>query len=252
MAVLGGGVVGFSVVDWAAWAPGLQERTAWEAWARAPWAPRGDEVPALAEVPAMQRRRIERLGRMAIQAACWCDVQGADASAPLVFASRHGDVARSVALLKSLAADEALSPTSFGLSVHNAIAAFHSIATGGHGNYLAIAGGRGTAEAACVEAAGLLADGATEVRVVCYEAPLPAEYAGFADEAEAPFAWCWRIVPAARDGIRIELDWDAGIATDAGAAALPHALDVHRFLLSDDAELRFGDGDRRWRWRRHA
>lgn len=200
----------------------------------------------------MQRRRIERLGRMAIQVACWCDAQAADASAPMVFASRHGDVARSVALLKALAAGEALSPTSFGLSVHNAVAAFHSIATGGRGNYLAIAGGRGTAEAACVEAAALLADGADEVRVVCYEAPLPAEYAGFVDEAEAPFAWCWRIAPAARDGIRVELDWNDGIAADAAAVALPHALDVHRFLLSDAAELRFDDGDRRWRWRRHA
>lgn len=245
-------MIGFSVMDWAAWAPGLQERKAWEDWAREPWAPRGDETPALAEVPAMQRRRIERLGRMAIQAACWCDEQVADASVPMVFASRHGDVARSVALLKALAADEALSPTSFGLSVHNAIAAFHSIATGGRGNYLAIAGGRGTAEAACVEAAGLLADGAAEVKVVCYETPLPAEYADFVDEAEAPFAWCWRIAPLARDGIRIELDWDADAVADAAAVALPHTLDVHRFLLSGDAGLRFDDGGCRWHWRRHG
>jgi hypothetical protein len=245
-------MIGFSVVNWAAWATGLQQRADWQAWSRAPWLPQGDEIPALAEVQPMQRRRIERLGRMAIQAACWCDAQAADDKVPMVFASRHGDVARSVALLKTLAADEALSPTSFGLSVHNAIAAFHSITSGGRGNYLAIAGGRSTAEAACVEAAGLLADGAEAVRVVCYEAPLPAEYTGFADEAEAPFAWCWQIAPIAHNGIGIELDWNADDGAGVADAALPHTLDVHRFLLSGDEYMAFDDGNCHWRWRRHA
>ena len=77
----------------------------------------------------MQRRRIERLGRMAIQAACWCQ-EAEESGVPLVFASRHGDVARSADLLNSLADDAALSPTAFGLSVHNAVAALYSITRG--------------------------------------------------------------------------------------------------------------------------
>jgi hypothetical protein len=81
---------------------------------------------------------------------------------PLVFASRHGDVARSMDLLGALASDQPLSPTGFGLSVHNAIAALYSIARGHRGNYLALAAGQATVEAACLEAAGLLADGARE------------------------------------------------------------------------------------------
>lgn len=72
----------------------------------------------------MQRRRIERLGRMAIQTACWCQ-EAEESGVPLVFASRHGDVARSMELLEALAADEPPSPTTFGLSVHNAIAALY-------------------------------------------------------------------------------------------------------------------------------
>lgn len=247
----GGRVVAFSVVDWAAWAPGLPDRQAWEAWARAPQLPHGDDTPALAEVPAMQRRRIERLGRMAIQAAYWCEAQ-LDGSMPVLFASRHGDVARSVALLKSLAADEALSPTGFGLSVHNAIAAFHSIVSGGRGNYLAIASGRGTAEAACIEAAGLLADGAPEVRVVCYEAPLPDDYREFADEPQAFYAWCWRIAPAGQAGVQIELGWDEAVPPAQTTRDLPHGLDVQRFLLSADAALGFADDARQWNWRRRG
>ena len=139
-------MIEFSVVDWAAWAPGLATRSAWQDWAQAPWLPEGEDTPGLPEVPAMQRRRIERLGRMAIQAACWCEAgEGADSRVPLVFASRHGDVARSMDLLGSLVADQPLSPTGFGLSVHNAIAALYSIVRGERGNYLALAAGRATA-----------------------------------------------------------------------------------------------------------
>ncbi|PSD26986.1 3-oxoacyl-ACP synthase, partial [Stenotrophomonas maltophilia] len=93
-------MIEFSIVDWAAWAPGLSERSQWLGWADAPYPPVGEDTPALAEIPAMQRRRIERLGRMAIQAACWCEEgQGRTARSRLVFASRHGDVARSMELL---------------------------------------------------------------------------------------------------------------------------------------------------------
>lgn len=158
-------MIEFSIVDWAAWAPGLSERSQWLGWADAPYPPQGEDTPALAEIPAMQRRRIERLGRMAIQAACWCeDGQGADSQVPLVFASRHGDVARSMDLLGALASDQPLSPTGFGLSVHNAIAALYSIARGqrqlpgagrrpGHGRDR-LPGGRRAAGRWCPRSAG--------------------------------------------------------------------------------------------------
>lgn len=251
-------MIEFSVIDWAAWAPGLHDKAAWRAWADAPspQLPRGDETPALNEVPALQRRRIERLGRIALQTAYWCD-QANVAGVPWIFASRHGDVARALQLLRTLAADEALSPTQFGLSVHNAIAALHSIATSGQGNYLAIAAGRSTAESACIEAAALLADGAPEVRVVCYDAPLADAYARFADEPEAWHAWCWRLAPRAAAGIPLRLAWsgeDRGSAPDRsdGSAALPHSLDVQRFLLSRERELGFDDDaqGRQWTWTR--
>jgi hypothetical protein len=247
-------MVVFSVLNWAAWAPGLHECTAWTAWAQAPFLPHGDDAPPLAEVPALQRRRVDRLGRMAVQAAYWCQGQVDDSLTPILFASRHGDVARSVALLKTLAADEALSPTVFGLSVHNAIAGFHAIVRGESGNYLSLAGGRGTAEAACIEATGLLADGAPEVRLVYYEAPLPQEYTAYADEPQAFYAWCWRIAPAGRGGAQLQLQRDgkktgsaASITDDHG---LPHGLAVHRFLLSGDTALSLCDGMGTWHWHR--
>ena len=245
-------MIGFSITEWAAWAPGLAQREQWLAWARQPVLPQGEQTPALAEIPAMQRRRIERLGRMAIQAACWCEDAADDAQVPLVFASRHGDVVRSAELLSSLADDAALSPTAFGLSVHNAVAALYSIARGKRGNYLSVAAGKSTAEAACVEAFGLLAEGAPEVRVVCYEAPLPQLYTGFRDEPEAYFAWCWRIAAAGQPGVQMQLEWAQDDGGDTPPGPLPHALDVQRFLLAGEARLEFAGNGQRWVWSRHG
>lgn len=244
-------MIGFSVKEWSAWAPGLVDRDAWRAWAAAPWVPSGDETPALSEVPAMQRRRIERLGRMAIQTACWCQ-QAEDSRVPLVFASRHGDVARSMELLEALTAGEPPSPTTFGLSVHNAIAALYSILRRERGNYTALAGGMATVEAACVEAAGLIADGAPEVLLVIYDAPLPAIYADFADEPDAGFAWCWRIAAEGAGAPTFRLAWEPDRLGEDVAAGLPHGLEVLRFFLSAEPELRLAGERSVWRWRRDA
>ena len=242
-------MIEFSVVDWSAWAPGLATKSQWQAWAQAPTLPEGPDTPALPEVPAMQRRRIERLGRMAIQAACWCEQPDDAGQVPLVFASRHGDVARSMELLDTLRQDTPMSPTAFGLSVHNAVAALYSIARGQRGNYIALAGGRGTVEAACVEAFGLLADGAPEVRVIAYESPLPTVYAGFADEPDPFFAWCWRLARVEAPGTRLSLSWGSG-TPDSPAGALPHSLEALRFLLSGEPGLQLQADGQQWTWQR--
>jgi hypothetical protein len=243
------------VAEWAAWAPGLQDRAAWLAWASAPHLPTGDDVPALPEVPAIQRRRIEKLGRMAVQAAWWCAPSPGDDATPLVFASRHGDVQRSFDLLQQLERKEPMSPTQFGLSVHNAIAALYSIVREKRGNYLALASGRTTAEAALVEAASLLAAGAPEVQLVVYDAPLPEDYAEFRDEPDAFYAWSWR-VRAEGEGARLSLEWlrdeDAGPEASSAVPVLPAGLDALRFLLSGDLLREHRSDGLCWRWRRRG
>ncbi len=238
----------FHVTDWAAWAPGLHSREDWLAWARAPFPPFGDGTPALSEVPAMQRRRIDRLGRMAIQSAYWCQ-QAEQAGIPFVFASRHGDVACSVELLQSLSRQETLSPTSFGLSVHNAIAALYSIVRGERGNYTALAGGAGTTPAALVEAAGLLADGADEVLVVMYDAALPTVYEDFRDEPDPFHAWCWKVA-AHGQGPGLQLSCGPAQGGEPDRGDLPRGLEVLHFLLAEQPELRQRADSVDWIWRR--
>ena len=230
----------FSVDKWAAWGPGLADQTAWQRWLAHPTPITANDKPLLDEMPAMMRRRVEQLGRAALQAAYWC--QGAQGGEPVIFASRYGDIRRSVDLLQSLARQESLSPTSFSLSVHNAIGALYSIARGDTSNYIALAAGEATTPMAFMEALGLLVDGAPSVLLVVYDEPLPLVYSQYATHEDFPRAWACRISRADGQGISLRR------ADTATPTELPPDLAVLRFLTSEQAALQQGD----WVWSRHA
>jgi len=231
----------------AAWAPGLGTAAAWAAWLAAPAPLRGDEpaAPPLSEVPAMARRRIDPLGRMALQVAYQVqdDLTPEQVQAmPLVFASRWGELDRSVGLLQTLAAGEPLSPTAFSHSVHNAIGALYSIQRGVRANLSAVAAGAYSLEAGWMEALGLLQEGAPEVLLVVFDAPLPPAYA--ASGLDAPLMRPHALALRLRLGGRLHLQRVApAAAPDDG---LPPALRSLRFLSGEGPELRHGA----WRWSR--
>lgn len=237
----------FAVTHWAAWAPGLSDQAAWLPWPDA-LPETGTDMPALTEMPAIMRRRLDRLGRMALQVAYQC--QG-DATLPVIFASRHGDISRSVELLRSLAETGSVSPTQFSLSVHNAIAALYSIARGDTGSYSAVAAGAETVEAAFTEAFGLLADGAPGVMIVCYEdrtSTLPAAYA----EANAvPHAWACRLESTDTGGFSLN-SRQAATSEETLPLAQPGTLAALRFLITDARRHEHRVGNRIWQWQRHA
>lgn len=241
----------FCVEQWAAFAPGLEDQAAWRAWACQSSLPLGDSAPALIEMPAMQRRRLERLGRMALQVAWRCQPEDVPAG-PMVFGTRHGDLGRTYQMLENLARDEALSPTHFGLSTHNAIAAQYSIARRLTGNYSVVAAGARTAEAVVIEALGLLADGHETVLAVMYDEPLPAAYAEFGDESETAYAWAWRIRRPSPGLSRFTLDSGPPLGDGSDESGLPHGLNVLRFFLRKAPELNVPMGKGSWRWRHHA
>jgi len=237
---------------WAAWAPGLESQEAWETWLA-----EGDAVPPepaaavppLAEMPAMMRRRIEPLGRIALQAAYWAQGDQAPAG-PVVFASRWGEIARSVEMLQQLAAGEPLSPTAFSLSVHNAIGALFSIARQDRSNYQAVSAGAHSVEAGFAEASGLIADGAARVLLVCFEAPLPPLYRAH-DEADGRYTLPRAFALAlsrATSGRGIGLVSHAA-ETSSSTARLPPDLRALRFLIGADPRQRSLDAGR-WRWQR--
>jgi hypothetical protein len=241
--------VRFAITGWAACAPGLAAPADWRAWARAPWRPEGALEAKLEAMPAMQRRRLNGLGRAAAQVAWECHTPAPDT--PVVFASGYGDAQRCLHLLKEFAATEVASPTDFTFSVHNAIGAMYSISRGDGANYTSVAAGPASAAAGVVEACALLADGAREALVVCYDAPLPGEYAHFQNKPASSYAWAWRIAAAEPGQPGISLTWTADEGEEP-AAELPFGLQALRFAVSDEVRHDARAGGRRWTWSRHV
>ena len=241
--------VSFSIVSHAAWAPGVETEEAWRAWANANAAIRGVDGAPVNAMPPMLRRRAGFLGKMALEVAYQC--LGRRIDLPTVFSSRHGDAARSVALLLDLAKDVPLSPTSFGMSVHNATGGLFSIARGDHASHVALAAGQSSVEHAVIEACGMLAEGEPEVLLVVYDCPLPTPYRAFHDCDEQPYAWAWLMQPPVDEVV--SLTWsDALEHRPPSLEGLPAGLEVLRFYLRKDPTLERICDTRRWLWSYHV
>ncbi|MBH9551610.1 beta-ketoacyl synthase chain length factor [Inhella gelatinilytica] len=245
-----------SVIRWSAWTPGLATP---EAWCRAlsdpnAWPPSAvDEaaVPPLSEVPPMVRRRIDPLGRAALQVAYGAQAGEAPetlASTPVVFASRWGELDRSLALLQCLAQSQPLSPTAFSHAVHNAIPALYSIQRAITAPVSAVSAGRFSLEAAWIEAVTLIAEGAPRVLVVAAEAPLPSPYAPSVWEPLRGLGLLLKAAEAGEDAIVLrpkEVDLAEGVKS---ASPFPPDVAALRFLLGWAPERAWCQG--LWCWSR--
>lgn len=242
------GPLSFSVLEYAAWAPGIETKSAWTNWAFHPIFDKTVSEPKLQAMSPMLRRRTDLLGKMALESAWQC--LGDQKNIPIVYCSRHGEVARSVGMLTDLAQGELLSPASFSLSVHNAIAGLFSIARSDRVNHIAIASKEDVAESALIEACGLLADGAEKVMVVIYSNALPHQLAVFADREELPYSWAWLIVPPQKEVITLSCVESTEIENPSDTL-LPHELEVFRFFLTGMKQLEIRTSRNAWMWRRY-
>ncbi|MCW8039453.1 MULTISPECIES: beta-ketoacyl synthase chain length factor [Acinetobacter] len=81
--------------------------------------------PALEYIPAMQRRRLSRLAKLALNSAIQTlDTHNADY---IVWVSQYGDEAKTLNILEDVLSEQTPSPTQFSTSVHNAISGLYSI-----------------------------------------------------------------------------------------------------------------------------
>ena len=175
----------------------------------------------------MLRRRLDKHGRMALHTA-WPCTEGLD-SVPVVFASRHGDLNRTLNLLTTLAQNERLSPADFSLSVHNSSVGLLSIARRDRASATALAAGADTLNMGLLEGVGQLAAGAEQVLLCYVDDSVPEIFATYLAEepARLPFSVSILLTQASGAPSQCQLVRHDGASDEAPEAALMH------FLLED-------------------
>lgn len=185
----------FQVDAWCAWVPGIEEHNQdWQGYFAGSWSA-SDVKADVGFLPAMQRRRLSPLARSVVYALHHC---GNDSHHPMIFCTRYGEVVRTDEILRDLANEQDLSPTSFGLSVYNAIAGQVSIMQKNTQAMSNVVPQGNDYLVAFADALGQLKQGATAVTLVFYEEPQ--------NEFQAPY--CFPIPSIIALAVKISLSAD--------------------------------------------
>ena len=83
------------------------------------------ELSAIEYIPAMQRRRLSRLAKLALNSAM--QTLATRKVDYIVWVSQYGDEAKTLNILEDVLREQTPSPTQFSTSVHNAISGLYSI-----------------------------------------------------------------------------------------------------------------------------
>jgi hypothetical protein len=167
-------------------------------------------------VDAMLRRRLNPLARATLAVAERLLPHGE--AARVVYASRHGDLRRTLDLLESIAEEQPLSPTAFSLSVHNALPGLWSMLRGDRSAGLALAAGEESFCWGLVEAmAQALAFPQERVMLLYADEPLPGPYASFETQNAPPLAV--GLIFGASAPQALELTWRTQPRAGTGVAA---------------------------------
>jgi hypothetical protein len=135
-------------------------------------------------IPAAQRRRLPSFSRDVLRVSL--PLLRDHPRCPVVLSSPHGDLTSTVTLLTDIAKREVLSPSLFGLSVHNAPTGALSLMLEQPGDQISIAGERVTLAAGLTEVyARLATQSAPSILLIHADERVPSVYADF-EESDAP------------------------------------------------------------------
>ncbi|QJD59180.1 beta-ketoacyl synthase chain length factor [Pseudomonas sp. gcc21] len=176
-------------------------------------------------LPRMLRRRLSATGRAVCDSASVLD----DGSGvPVIHASRHGDVSSSLTMLGALEAGDPVSPSSFSMSVHNAVLGVYSIARQHRGPTQALGACGNEFEALIAEATGYLATGKQAVIALFSEGEIPQSLRSHTEFPPCPCVVALRLT--AGTGQRL-------LSEPASSAQRPTPLQVIDWLSRDVASL---------------
>jgi len=237
----------FTIKQCVAWGGGLTTTQDWQSYAQGEKVLNdSQELPALKQIPAMQRRRLSPFAKLALH----CALNAADeclTTVPSVFASRHGDLAKTSKLISDVAAKEVLSPTQFGLSVHNAVGGLFSIYTGNKAPLTAVSAGEDTFFTAIIDAlCKLSANEYSQVLVVFTETHVPEIYQEYVAQEEVNIACALLLEPAGQGEETYKLTLQANTENQQSENSQMQVLDFLKFYYSNNEQINVSSKRHLW------
>ncbi len=229
----------FIIHEWCAWSPGLGITDAKLVTT--------DSITVPKNIPKLMQRRLGQLAKAVFGVAERCLEPGK--TLPVVFSSSHGEICKSLEMLKNIQVGEELSPTAFSLSVHNAIAGLFSIAFANREEITVIAPCREGIAAAFVEGLGQLQEGRDDVLLILYDEPIADFYPTAPYRLTMPDP-CVFGVKIGFQGKGLALNLSRSTRTREDGEQPVQLLALIRFLLSEDSELALGNQGHSWLWRK--
>ncbi|QBG37012.1 beta-ketoacyl synthase chain length factor [Litorilituus sediminis] len=252
----------FTIKKCVAWGGGLTTAQDWQAFAQHEQSlSQTQELPALKQMPAMQRRRLSPFAKLSLH----CALEAADdclTTVPSVFASRHGDLAKTSKLISDVASKEVLSPTQFGLSVHNAVGGLFSIYTGNKAPMSAVSAGEDTFFTALLDAlCKLNSNDYKQILLVFTETKVPEIYQQYIQQDELDIA-CALLIESEQEShhqsqqtvfeLAIEEKIPQENSAEANESARMQVLDFLAFYYSDNLQTLVESKRHLWRLARIA
>lgn len=231
------------VEHWRFWSPESSDPSHWLKHWRNAAAVVGEAPPPVDRVPAMQRRRMSRLTRMALGTAL--PVLAENTVDYSIFCSQHGEIARTREILGAISAGIEISPAAFAQSVHNTSSGLFTIVTESNAPSMSMAAGANTFAYAWLEAqAYLLAQPTHRVLLVDFDEALPEVFRDYSTDRICDHSSALLLRAAERGGISLSR------AEAAENQHLPQGPQFLAWLQSGASDLTLASDGQGWRWAR--
>lgn len=207
-------------------------------------------LPSVNFIPAIQRRRLSSFAKLAFYTA-YQTLGDEYGNIPIIFSSRHGDIIKTSELLSDIVKNESLSPTSFSLSVHNAIPGLLSINTKNKASVNAISAGKDSFFMGLVDAyAKLKLNDLGKILVLHTDLDLPELFLEFKDEQQIPNAFACMVSlenDVFDEGLPIyEVDIEMSSDRTLVFGQLPATVAFSQWLMSDDTIFSYQSDNFHW------
>lgn len=231
------------VERWSFWSPESGEPAQWASYWQRNDATPVDGNPRVEQIPPMQRRRMSRLAKMALNIAL--EVIGDTNVDYSVFCSRHGEIVRTREILASIVSAIEISPTAFAQSVHNTSSGLFTITASSTAPSMSMAAGANTFAYGWLEAQAYLAGNPDHrVLLVDFDEIIPEEFRGYSSDVSCDHALAMLLRTATGDGVHL----GRNAATD--DSHLPQGPQFLAWLQSNAASLSLAAEGQGWRWER--